>query len=329
MAGGKWIDELTSDTPLKDAAARVLSLRLKVVRASLDRVLNAPDEDPEDVHQLRVGTRRAAAALEIFASCLPSKVCKRARRRLRMIRRAAGQVRDWDIFLATLWEHRQTPRTQPGLDFLMGFATARRGEAQALLVTAGPEFRRAFERSAEKTLAAVHTPDSGPSTLIDLALPGLCDLLSELSRAATCDLSDPENLHRVRLIGKRLRYAMEVFAGCFAPPFREKLYPVMEEMQEILGRANDSFVAGQRLEGLRDLLGKALPADGARYQPGIEALLHEHRQRLPQQRDQFLKWWDLWRHSGNDAAVVDRLRELQMVPSGRQHALSPPGPRAD
>src|SRR5271166_2129584 len=60
-------------------------------------------------------------------------------------------------------------------------------------------------------------------------------LLGELNQTASDDLNDCENLHQVRIIGKRLRYAMEVFAGCFAPPFREKLYPAMEEMQTILG----------------------------------------------------------------------------------------------
>jgi hypothetical protein len=33
---------------------------------------------------------------------------------------------------------------------------------------------------------------------------------------------------------------MEVFADCFALAFREKLYPMMEQMQEVLGNANDS-----------------------------------------------------------------------------------------
>ena len=36
---------------------------------------------------------------------------------------------------------------------------------------------------------------------------------------------------------------MEVFADCFAPAFRAELYPAVEEIQEILGNANDSYVA--------------------------------------------------------------------------------------
>ena len=43
----------------------------------------------------------------------------------------------------------------------------------------------------------------------------------------------------MRILGKRLRYAMEMFADCFGPAFREELYPAVEQMQEILGRANE------------------------------------------------------------------------------------------
>src|SRR5215831_7032142 len=99
MAEGKWISDLAAETPLVDAARRVLSIRLEVVRDWLGLALREPDKDPEHVHQLRVGTRRAGAALEIFAPCLPEKVYDAARRHLRRLRRAAGAARDWDVFL--------------------------------------------------------------------------------------------------------------------------------------------------------------------------------------------------------------------------------------
>jgi len=53
---------------------------------------------------------------------------------------------------------------------------------------------------------------------------------------------------------------MEVFVDCFADPFRDSLYPAVEEMQEILGDANDSHVAAARLIELRDRLKASRPA---------------------------------------------------------------------
>ena len=47
-------------------------------------------KDVEHVHQLRVATRRARAALDIFADCLPDGAFTAAKKQLRKIRRAAG-----------------------------------------------------------------------------------------------------------------------------------------------------------------------------------------------------------------------------------------------
>src|SRR5438132_5572089 len=109
LAGGKWIPDLKAETPVADAARHTLTLRLEVVREYLPLALHEADKDPEHVHQLRVGTRRARAALDIFALCLPQKAYKSARKLLRRLRRAAGEARDWDVFLAGLvgWESRR------------------------------------------------------------------------------------------------------------------------------------------------------------------------------------------------------------------------------
>src|SRR5207245_10588330 len=141
-------------------------------------------------------------------------------------------------------------------------------------------------------------PSGGVHTLMDLAAPLLSALLSDLEEAAGADLSDYRRLHRVRILGKRLRYAMEVFANCFPRPFREKFYPAVEEMQDILGRANDSYVASQRLQALCAKIAVVRPEDWKRLRPGIEALLKVHERRLPAERRRFLGWWRRWPRSG-------------------------------
>jgi CHAD domain-containing protein len=156
-------------------------------------------------------------------------------------------------------------------------------------------------------VAAVQDPDDKDlETLEDLARPLLAKLLADLDSAAARDLEDYGNLHQVRIAGKRLRYAMEVFAPCFGESFREDLYPAVEEMQEILGNANDSHVAAQRLEALRERLRRLPPAESKRFRPGVDALLRYHRQRLPKERRRFLTWWQRWCKSGSE----DRLNGL-------------------
>src|SRR3954470_19745556 len=104
MADDKWISDLHGGMPVHAAARRVLEVRLGVVRDRLPWAVHHADEDDEHVHQLRVGTRRAGAALRIFADSLPGKLHKRTRKALRQVRRAAGAARDWDVFLAMLKE---------------------------------------------------------------------------------------------------------------------------------------------------------------------------------------------------------------------------------
>jgi CHAD domain-containing protein len=317
MADGKWISDLKPATAVADAARRVLTVRLEVVRDYLPLALKEADKDLEYVHQLRVGTRRAGAALRIFADCLPDKVYKATRRQLRKIRRAAGEARDWDVFLLALtdWEKQQKESHRPGLDFLIGYALAQRVAAQAHLETACAEHPFAFDRLLAETVAAVHRPHTHPPprTLLDLAQPLLAGLLKELDQTATRDLDDYANLHQVRIVGKRLRYAMEIFADCFALPFREVLYPAVEEMQEILGRANDSHVACQRLMALRIRLRTRRPGDWKRFKLGIEGLLRSHQQRLPRERNHFREWWHRWQESGTEAALVGLLKAPEAV----------------
>jgi CHAD domain-containing protein len=302
MAGGKWIEDLHADTPVADAARHVLTVRLEVVRDYLPKALHEADKDPENVHQLRVGTRRAGAALRIFKACLPEKAHARARKRLRKLRRAAGAARDWDVFLLALadWPVR-SEKQQAGFDFLAGQAMGQRLTAQERLREVCADEPFDFDRLLGETVAAVQRPaDDDVVTLTDLARPLLSGLLHDLDEAVGRDLEDYGNLHQVRIAGKRLRYAMEVFAACFADRFRQELYPAVEEMQEVLGRANDSHVAGQRLEGLRDRLRLSAVADWKRFRPGLDALLRFHRQRLPKERQRFLAWWQGWLKSGSE-----------------------------
>jgi CHAD domain-containing protein len=308
MADGKWITGLKPDMPLDQAARNVLAVRLGIVREWLPKVIQEADRDPEHVHQLRVATRRADAALRIFRCCLSSRAYRAARARLRTIRRAAGEARDWDVFLIDLRERiKGSPgKSLPGLDFLLGYATGQRAAAQASLETLESDWPDSFTDYLVATLGELREPhENDRATLIEHARCLLARQFGRLHEKATGDLSDYDHLHQVRIAGKRLRYALEVFAECFGPTLRERVYPLVEEMQEILGRANDSHVAAGRLTGLRTRL-HGWEDVWERLRPGLEGLLRFHQRRLPQERKQFLKWWEGWSAAGAEAVLSER-----------------------
>jgi CHAD domain-containing protein len=295
MADGKWVPGLRADLPVEEAARKVLTLRLGVVANYLPLAVESPDDDPEYVHQLRVGTRRSGAALDLFAACLPAKFYRTVRKLLRKVRRAAGDARDWDVFLMAVghWKPR-TREARPGTDFLTGFAAGRREAAQGHLVDVGSRQRGRIAAVLADLDAAIRPPAPGPRTLGEAAHGRVGELMRELHQSATPIPVNYEHLHQVRIVGKRLRYAMEVFADCFPPEFRDRLYPAVEEMQEILGAANDSHVAGGRLARICDWLKRVEPAGWERFLKGIEALQRYHKRRLPEQRVKFAKWWEEW-----------------------------------
>jgi CHAD domain-containing protein len=257
---GKWIDDLTAATPVAEAARRVLDVRLGAVVAHWPAAL-APTGDPEPVHQLRVATRRAAAALRAFGDLVPAKDRRKLRRALRRLRRAAGAARDADVFLLKLqrWGADRPVAEQPGLHLLAGLAVARRRDAQATLDATEPGSLPALGRLR----------GGGGEALGDRAAGVLPGLFAEFTDAADGDLDDPHRLHQLRIAGKRLRYALELFAGCYGPDVRDRLVPAIEFVQNLLGDAQDGHVIARTLDdALADLSRFGPPADD--WREGIE-----------------------------------------------------------
>ena len=63
-------------------------------------------------------------------------------------------------------------------------------------------------------------------------------------------LTDVNGVACFRIVGKRLRYALELFIDCFPPTARAQVYPRVEAVQDLLGSANDSYRATQHLDAL-------------------------------------------------------------------------------
>jgi len=298
MADGKWINGLAPEMSVADAARVVLAARFEVVRQYLPLAAERPDEDTEHVHQLRVGTRRAGAAVRVFAGCLPRKHLRAAKRTLRTIRRAAGDARDCDVFLEHLTAHQQAapPEAKPALDFLLGYALGERSAAQARLVQAAAEAGPGFAPDTALLPAHVRPPrdDDAPQTFGELAALHLGELLGEFNAAVEADPTEPPALHQLRILGKRLRYAVEIFAGCFASPLREALYPAVEEVQELLGEIQDAAVGVVRLEGLRGRAQRVILAEWPRLRAGIDGLIDELREKIPTGRERFRAWRERW-----------------------------------
>src|SRR5690606_30232377 len=108
-----------------------LAARLQAVLTWLPKAAQFPEADIEYVHQLRVSTRKAAAALKLFRDLLPKKRTRRLKAMLKAIRKAAGDARDLDVLIARLDAR---AKRKPNLAPLVTHLRARREAAQPALI---------------------------------------------------------------------------------------------------------------------------------------------------------------------------------------------------
>lgn len=95
--GSKWIAGISSGQTVCEVASRVLDARLKAVCHALPLAAEKSEDDVEHVHRLRISVRRAVEAVRVFAALIPEVEMGSLRDRLRRIRRAADEARNWDV----------------------------------------------------------------------------------------------------------------------------------------------------------------------------------------------------------------------------------------
>lgn len=238
-----------------EAITAIVRNCLRQIEANADGV--AHEDDPEWVHQLRVGVRRLRAALAIARPLLVPGVTDALGSELRWLANALGPARDLDVFVATT-----LPALRAGLAraleattevdaivaTLAAQAAAQRDAArvEARAAVASPRFQRillaAGQLAAQPPLGESATT-TRPSAL-SFARAVLKRRHARLLRAGT-HLADgsPSERHALRIAAKKLRYATEFLAPCF-PGKRLRVYrDALASLQDVLGELNDGSVA--------------------------------------------------------------------------------------
>ncbi len=226
MAKGKSITGLDCSASAEEMIRLVLSAQMKTMCTLRDKALDW--KDPEGVHQMRVISRRLRSAISDFRPFL--RRTKLPQAKLRVIADALGAVRDQDVALVALeaLEARASLEAAEGIALIVEEHRRRRKEARAnLKIHIKPswigEFRVEFQSELEnvslrriKNVAATAVDDNSISFRY-LGREIILARIKEL-RDASPNLYFPfqiEQLHELRILAKRLRYAVELFSGCW------------------------------------------------------------------------------------------------------------------
>ena len=100
MAPARKIPGLTCDESFRSAAEKIIWTRFEEMMSFADAALEG--SDPEGVHDMRVGSRRLRAALELFRDVFPRKELAPFRRTIKELADALGEVRDLDVLIERL-----------------------------------------------------------------------------------------------------------------------------------------------------------------------------------------------------------------------------------
>jgi triphosphatase len=249
------------DSSIGELAYAVLRRQLAVLRAKEPGTRLG--EDPEELHDMRVATRRLRAALDLFTEVLPVRA-RTYRDELSWLADVLGGVRDLDVQQEAMDEMAEAVA---GWGTLLGSAPdedpvailrellAREREAARATMLGALDSPR-WERLQRGLAQMVQQGPLRRSTATRLpAVIGVPDLVGARHEAVAkaakrAKKSDAAaDFHRLRIRCKRLRYSLEfsaeLYEGRTARYIRQ-----LTALQDQLGHLQDSEVAAARLAAL-------------------------------------------------------------------------------
>lgn len=249
---------------------RILAACLAHAQANAQGFLDS--DDPEYLHQLRVGMRRFKSALKLFRElvALPPEL----QQQLDATATLLGAARDADVFvLTTLPRIRDAGKhgafLQPLFDHAQAYAQEQRTAARhaihsthhAQMMLAlfewvdGKRWRKTAPRAVRarlrKPLAAYARDAIGHAHAV---------VAQRARKVERVGGHDSPTLHRLRIGCKQARYAVEFFAAIERPQRATRYVKTLSSVQDALGMLNDVRVAQTILPRFADADASLAPA---------------------------------------------------------------------
>jgi CHAD domain-containing protein len=298
---------------LAEAVQSSVAIRLVEVRRCIDELLGEPTDPVDTIHRLRVACRRAVTCFSFFRTVIDKPTRRRFARRLRKLRRKAGDVRDLDV----LSERIRARKSRGAMKLIDRFQKTRE--------SLEPEIRR----YARKVVVELPSTVAGQSPF---PLRETCaDILDKPFRPWGVGISvgaarmflkslrkadgSVNSLHRARIDGKKLRYSLEILEPVIPEVATSPATRRLRKFQALVGNIHDHLVQRKALREQADAIGEK----------SVHRLVREESRRGKRSMRQYLKRFEKIRSAGEIEAFSRDLADL-LRPDAGQTKLFPISP---
>lgn len=251
----------------------------QILLNAVNRIREAADGDlsVKSLHELRIACRRAEACLGLCEDAADCEAWRWMTRQLKSFRRVCNDARDGDVL--SKWLQRRLGAAGKPLRRVLH---DHRAEVQPEITKIARRVCKdhAFERRARRVLKQLRASEQAGE------IARICGV--RLFAEVSCFVSSlPANrdevsaLHRLRIVGKRVRYASELVTEIWPDVALNELNEHLHALQDRLGAIHDRTVGANYLR-------KRLPRRLARTARPLAQAAQQTATRLQRK---FWRWW--------------------------------------
>jgi CHAD domain-containing protein len=221
-------------------------------------------EDVERLHDMRVGSRRLRETFQLFGMFYRPSKLKKILKQLKTLTRILGLPREMDVNLDLLQEFKceSDPQVPIAHEHLLETFERRQAKVRRRMDRAFDALNLKKLRAEWINFAQTSMLAPKPQSILggiqrefesEAYLKQTTAILKQKAipiqayRAGPLQSESDESLHRLRIVLKKFRYALEIYDPLFGHRF-EKAIQSTKELQEVLGKIHDYSVLIQQLQ---------------------------------------------------------------------------------